>query len=63
MTAIATDELDKIDEAFAGNRLLSTFPAEARALIEPFGEVVRLKVGDIVQSRGQDVDVTYFPYD
>lgn len=62
MTAIATDELDKIDEAFAGNRLLSTFPAEARALIEPFGEVVRLKVGDIVQSRGQDVDVTYFPY-
>jgi len=58
----ATDELDRVDEAFAGNRLLSTFPAEARALIEPFGDVVTLEVGDIVHASGADVEATYFPF-
>jgi CRP-like cAMP-binding protein len=55
-----SDELDRIDEAFAGNRLLSTFSAEARALLEPFGELVDLKLGEIVQDRGDDVQKTYF---
>ena len=35
---VTTDELSQADEAFAGNRLLSTFTREARALIEPFGD-------------------------
>ena len=35
---VTTDELTQADEAFAGNRLLSTFSREARALIEPFGD-------------------------
>lgn len=62
MNRIATDELDRIDEAFAQNRLLSTFPAEGRALIEPFGTIVQLETGETVHSRGAQVDSTYFPF-
>jgi len=62
MTRTATDELDRIDGAFAGNRLLSTFPAEARALVEPFSEMVELRLGDVVHASGSDVDATFFPY-
>ena len=60
MQRTVTDELDRVDEAFAGNRLLSTFPADARALIEPFGDVVTLDLGDIVHASGADVEATYF---
>jgi len=60
MNRTATDELDRVDEAFAQNRLLSTFASDARALIEPFGEVVALDVGDILHSSGADVEATYF---
>jgi CRP-like cAMP-binding protein len=62
MNWTATDELDRIDEAFSGNRLLSTFAPEARALIEPFGSVVELSVGEIVHARGAGVEATYFPF-
>jgi CRP-like cAMP-binding protein len=62
MAQTTTDELDRIDEAFAGNRLLSTFSREARALIEPFGSVVRLETGDVVLERGEEVRSTLFPY-
>jgi len=62
MNRVATDELDRIDRAFAGNRLLSTFPREARALIEPFAQVVELETGAIVLRRGEDVASTYFPF-
>ncbi|HET9458585.1 MAG TPA: Crp/Fnr family transcriptional regulator [Sphingomicrobium sp.] len=62
MNRVATDELDQIDRAFAGNRLLSTFPREARALIEPFAEVVELQTGSTVLRRGEDVASTYFPF-
>ena len=62
MNRMATNELDRIDEAFAGNRLLSTFSPEARALIEPFGSIVELSVGEIVHPRGSDVEATYFPF-
>jgi CRP-like cAMP-binding protein len=56
-----TDELSQADEAFAGNRLLSTFPAEARALIEPFGALVVLAPGQVVLSRGEHVRSSLFP--
>lgn len=62
MNRTATDELDRLDEAFAGNRLLSTFPAEARALIEPFGTIVDLSDGETVHERGSHVQATYFPF-
>ena len=47
--------MTQADEAFAGNRLLSTFAREARALIEPFGEMVELDAGDVVLKRGEQV--------
>lgn len=61
MAEVAADELSEIDEAFAGNRLLSTFAPDARALIEPFGTVVRLHAGEVVASRGDEVMATLFP--
>jgi CRP-like cAMP-binding protein len=56
-----TDELSQADEVFAGNRLLSTFPAEVRALIEPFGALVELAPGQIVLARGEMVRSSLFP--
>ena len=46
MAQTTIDELSRADEAFAGNRLLSTFSREARALIEPFGEMMELGAGE-----------------
>jgi hypothetical protein len=57
-----TDELDQLDEAFAGNRLLSTFDREARALIESSGTVVKLSIGDSVLERGVHVSSSLFPF-
>jgi CRP-like cAMP-binding protein len=57
----ATDELIKTDQAFAGNRLLSAFPREARALIEPFGTIVELEPGELVLKRGEHVRSSLFP--
>jgi DNA-binding transcriptional regulator YhcF (GntR family) len=62
MTPTATDELVRLDGAFANNRLLATFPAEARALIEPFATVVDLEIGRVVHASGAQVDATYFPF-
>jgi CRP-like cAMP-binding protein len=56
-----TDELTRADEAFAGNRLLSTFSREARGLIEPYGEMVDLEPGEIVLQRGDQVRASLFP--
>jgi CRP-like cAMP-binding protein len=58
---VTTDELTQADEAFAGNRLLSTFSREARALIEPFGTMVELQPGDTVLKRGEQVRSSIFP--
>ncbi len=58
---VSTDELTLADGAFAGNRLLSTFAADARALLEPYGERVELDVGDIVLRRGQRTEASIFP--
>jgi CRP-like cAMP-binding protein len=59
---VIADELTQADEAFAGNRLLATFPREARALIEPFGETVELGPGDTVLRRGELVRASLFPF-
>ncbi|MEO8455321.1 MAG: Crp/Fnr family transcriptional regulator [Sphingomicrobium sp.] len=61
MAESAIDELAQVDDAFAGNHLLSTFSPEARALIEPFGTMVRLDPGDTVLARGQGVSSSLFP--
>jgi CRP-like cAMP-binding protein len=55
------DELTRADEAFAGNRLLSTFSREARALMEPFGEMIELHAGEVVLDRGEQVRFSIFP--
>jgi len=55
------DELSRADEAFAGNRLLSTFSREARGLIEPFGEMIEVNPGDVVLTRGDAVRASIFP--
>jgi CRP-like cAMP-binding protein len=55
------DELNQADEAFAGNRLLSTFNSEARGLIEPYGSMVRLEPGEVVLNRGDQVEASLFP--
>jgi len=58
---VTTDELNEADEAFAGNRLLSTFSPEARALIEPFGTLVEIAPGEVVLTRGEQVRSSLFP--
>ena len=55
-----TDELTLVDEAFAGNRLLATFPPEARALIEPYGELIELRSGEVVLDPGDLVRSSLF---
>lgn len=58
----AIHELERLDQAFAGNRLLSTFAIEARGLIEPFAEVVQLSTGQVIHERGAHVECSYFPF-
>ena len=48
MTETIVDELSRADEAFAGNRLLSTFSREARGLIEDHGETIEVSSGEVV---------------
>lgn len=62
MNRVATDELQRTDEAFARNRLLATFSAETRALLEPYSTVVDLELGSIVHASGADVVNSYFPF-
>lgn len=60
MSEYTADELIRADEAFAGNRLLSTFSREARALVEPFGTMIELDTGERVLSRGEQVHSSLF---
>ncbi|HEU5285318.1 MAG TPA: Crp/Fnr family transcriptional regulator [Sphingomicrobium sp.] len=62
MDLAVTDELERTDQAFAANRLLATFPAEARALLEPYSSVVDLDLGSVVHACGQNVVTSYFPF-
>jgi CRP-like cAMP-binding protein len=57
------DELTEADQAFAGNRLLSTFSREARALLEPFGKLEEVGPGEVVLDRGEQVKSSVFPVD
>jgi hypothetical protein len=61
VTQAVIDELNEADQAFAGNRLLSTFSREARALLEPFGTKIELAPGNVVLERGKDVLFSIFP--
>ena len=61
VTTDETDELNEADAAFAGNRLLSTFSREARALLEPFGTTVHLDTGQVALNRGDPVTASLFP--
>jgi CRP-like cAMP-binding protein len=62
MAETTTDELDQLDQAFAGNLLLATFSPEIRAVLEPFGEVVELELGQRIHRRGEHVGFSYFPF-
>lgn len=61
MSETATAELVRPDQAFEGNRLLSTLAAEARDLVEPAGAMVNLKPGEVVLARGDQVGSSLFP--
>lgn len=61
MADTLTDDLSRADSAFAGNRLLSTFAADSRAVIEPFGELVELNPGQVVLQRGDEAESSLFP--
>jgi CRP-like cAMP-binding protein len=51
-----------IADGFAGNRLLATFPAELRELIEERMSLVELEQGSTVLRRGVDFDHSLFPF-
>ena len=61
MAQVTTDELIQTDQAFTENRLLSTFPREARALIEPYGTIIEMEAGATVLTRGEAVRSSLFP--
>ena len=56
-----TDELTRADDGIRRQPAALDLHAEARALIEPFGELVELKPGDIVLERGEQVRSSLFP--
>ena len=56
------DVLTDVDRAFSGNRLLATFSPEARTLLEPAGEIVDLRLGDVILKRGAQVEHSLFPF-
>ncbi len=62
MQSLALDELDRRDAAFSGNRLLSTFSVDTRALIEPASEYVELEAGERLFKRGQHIAHSIFPF-
>jgi len=62
MLESATQERQASAEAFEGNLLLSTFSSEYRALLERSAEMVQLELGEHIQTRGSDVEWSYFPY-
>jgi hypothetical protein len=62
MLETATQERQASAEAFEGNLLLSTFSSDYRALLETSAEIVQLDVGEHIQTRGSDVEWSYFPY-
>lgn len=51
-----------MDDAFSGNRLLSTFPAELRSILDGKAKLVDLELGETVLRRGIDVEGSLFPF-
>lgn len=62
MALAETDTLNRIDRAFSGNRLLSTFSPEARALLEGDAEIIELQLGEVILERGRQVSSSIFPF-
>jgi CRP-like cAMP-binding protein len=62
MDIAVVDELVRADQAFSGNRLLATFPAEVRAVLEPYAEVVDLELGATLHSSGEHIVSSHFPF-
>lgn len=58
---IPVSKPDSAETAFSGNDLLKTFSPDARALLQPHGELVEIETGDIVLTRGEEVRFTLFP--
>jgi CRP-like cAMP-binding protein len=52
---------EAIDEAYAGNRLLMTFPADLRSRIGDIADLVQFDEGAIVLDRGDNVSRSIFP--
>jgi len=52
----------EVDAAFAGNRLLSAFSADTRALIEAPATIVELRPGQILFDAGDPVKASLFPF-
>ena len=63
MADTTINELDRLDRAFAGNLLLATFSGDVRVLFEPHADIIEFSVGEHVQSRGRDVEWSYFPFE
>jgi CRP-like cAMP-binding protein len=51
-----------VADAFAGNRLLGTFPEDLRGLLEARMQMVELDIGATVLRRGVDVAHSLFPF-
>lgn len=51
-----------IADAFAGNRLLATFPPELREMLEGQAQLIELDAGSIVLRRGVNVAYSLFPF-
>ena len=51
-----------ITDAFAGNRLLATFPGELLGQIENLLEIVELDLGQTILRRGAEVGHSIFPF-
>lgn len=62
MSQVITDELNQIDRAFSANRLLSTFPSDARAQLEPDSEIVELEPGETIFETGASLKSSLFPF-
>ncbi|GAA4711105.1 Crp/Fnr family transcriptional regulator [Sphingomonas lutea] len=58
---VLADDHATVDDAFLGNRLLSTFTGESRALIETAATMVELDAGALVLRRGEQVTDSLFP--
>ena len=62
MALIETEELNRFDHAFAGNRLLATITGEDRRLLQAKAEIVDLPLGDTILERGRQVESSLFPF-